>query len=151
MARTAWARVGALRFSSGMSAAVSTARTPVSARARLTSIFTMRAWACGLRSSLACSSPLGWMSATYCTRPVTFSGPSGRGIDRPTPRTSRVVFITVLMSGSCGGFADRGHHLRVPRAPAQVAGDTVADLFLGRLRCLLQDGGGGHEHAGDAE
>jgi hypothetical protein len=39
------------------------------------------------------SMPRGLMSATYCTRPVTFSGPSGRGMDTPTPLTSRVVFI----------------------------------------------------------
>ena len=98
MASTAWARVGALRFSSGMSAAVRTARTPGSARALLASMLTIRAWACGLRRSLACSRPFGLMSATYCTRPVTFSGPSGRGIESPTPRTSRVVFITLLIA-----------------------------------------------------
>ena len=43
MASTACARVGALRLSSGMSAAVSTARTPGSARARLVSMRRMRA------------------------------------------------------------------------------------------------------------
>ena len=43
MASTACARVGALRLSSGMSAAVSTARTPGSARARLASMRRMRA------------------------------------------------------------------------------------------------------------
>ncbi len=100
IARTAWARVGAFFFSCGMSLAVSTARTPGSALAALVSIETILAWACGLRSSLACSRPLGWMSATYCTRPVTFSGPSGRGIERPTPLTSRVVFIVLIERSS---------------------------------------------------
>src|SRR5262245_19240551 len=104
------------------------------------------------------------MSATYCTLPVTFSGPSGRGIDSPTPLTSRVVFITVAMpfilsgwrrghAGSAGSrhLGDRLDHLRVARAPAQVAGDGVADLVLGRLRVLRQQGGGGHEDAGNTE
>jgi hypothetical protein len=45
IASTAWVRVGGLCFSSGMSAAVSTARTPGSARARLASMRRIRAWA----------------------------------------------------------------------------------------------------------
>ncbi len=100
MARTACARVGAFFFRCGMSFAVSTARTPGSALAALTSIETIRACACGLRRSLAWSRPLGWMSATYWTRPVTFSGPSGRGIETPTPLTSRVVFIVLIERSS---------------------------------------------------
>ena len=81
-----------------MSAAVRTARTPGSARARLTSMRRIRACACGLRRSLACRSPRGLRSATYWTWPVTFSGPSGRRIDSPIPFTSRVVFITLDMN-----------------------------------------------------
>src|SRR5499425_2537 len=155
MARTAWARVGAFFLSCGMSAAVMTARTPGSALAALTSIDTILACACGLRSSLACSMPRGLMSATYCTRPVTFSGPSGRGIDSPTPLTSRVVFM-VDMSGApgdgrLGGLADGGDHLRVARAPTEITRDAVADLLLARLRILGEEGGGGHEDTGDAE
>src|SRR5262247_4462602 len=155
MASTACARVGAFFLSWGMSLAVMTARTPGSALARLVSMRTMRACACGLRSSLACRRPRGLMSATYCTRPVTFSGPSGRGIDSPTPLTSRVVFM-VDMSGApgdgrLGGLANGGDHLGVTRAPAEIARDAVADLLLGRLRILGEEGGGGHEHAGDAE
>src|SRR3989442_1608426 len=157
MARTAWARVGALRFSWGMSAAVTTARTPGSARARLVSILTIRAWACGLRKSLACSRPRGLRSATYCTWPVTFSGPSGRGMESPTPLTSRVVFIVVAMDSSPPGgrgardFGDRGQHLRVARATAQVAGDSVADLFFGRVWILGEQRRRRHQHPGDAE
>src|SRR5215813_6802594 len=92
------------------------------------------------------------MSATYCTRPVTFSGPSGRGIDRPTPLTSRVVFM-VDMSGAPGGLrglGDRGDHLRVARAAAEIARDAVADLLFARLRILGEERGGGHEDARDA-
>src|SRR5262245_47745089 len=154
MASTAWARVGAFFLSCGMSAAVMTARTPGSALARLVSMRTMRACACGLRSSLAWRRPRGLMSATYCTRPVTFSGPSGRGIDSPTPLTSRVVFM-VDMSGAPGGrlsgLADGGDHLRVTRATAEIARNAVANLLLARLRILGEEGGGGHEDAGDAE
>src|SRR5262250_3379826 len=96
------------------------------------------------------------MSATYCTLPVTFSGPSGRGIDSPTPLTSRVVFITVAMRlsfprGGARHLGDRLDHLGVARTSAQVAGDGVADVVLGRLRVLRQQGGGGHEHTGDTE
>src|SRR5262249_35023897 len=108
--------------------------------------------------SLACSRPFGWMSATYCTLPVTSSGPSGRGIDSPTPLTSRVVFITVAMllsfrarGAAARDFDDRLDHLRVAGAAAQVAGDGVADVVLGRLRVLRQQGGGGHEDAGNTE
>src|SRR6266704_803504 len=157
IASTACARVGALFFSSGMSAAVSTARTPGSARARLTSMRRMRAWAWGLRRSLACSRPRGLRSATYCTWPVTFSGPSGRGMESPTPLTSRVVFIVVAMDSSPPGgrgardFGDRGQHLRVASATAQVAGDSVADLFFGRVWILGEQRRRRHQHPGDAE
>src|SRR5262244_113719 len=155
MASTACARVGAYHLSREMSLAVMTARTPGSALARLVSMRTIRAWACGLRSNLAWSMPRGLMSATYCTRPVTFSGPSGRGIDSPTPLTSRVVFM-VDMSGApgggrLGGLADGGDHLRVARAPAEIARDAVPDLLLARLRMLGKEGRRGHEHARDAE
>src|SRR5262249_4249265 len=157
IASTACARVGAFFFSCGMSAAVRTARTPGNARARLTSMRTILAWACGLRRSLACSRPFGLRSATYWTCPVTLSGPSGRGMERPMPFTSRVVFITVdiasapLPGGGAGGLGDRGQHLGVARAAAQIAGDPVADLFLGGMRILVQQRRGRHHHPGDAE
>src|SRR5689334_15457033 len=98
------------------------------------------------------------MSATYCTLPVTFSGPSGRGIDSPTPLTSRVVFITVAMllsfrarGAGARDLGDRLDHLGVARAPAQVAGDGVADVVLGRFRILREQRGGGHEDAGNTK
>ena len=67
MASTAWARVGAFFLRCGMSAAVSTARTPGRALALLVSMRMILAWACGLRRSFACSMPRGLMSATYWT------------------------------------------------------------------------------------
>ena len=111
-----------------MSAAVSTARTPASALARLVSMRLMRACACGLRSSLACSRPLGFRSATYGTWPVTFSGPSGRGMESPTPLTSRVVFITLAMPLSFGegGYAP----LALPRFAATPAASEIAVIIV---------------------
>src|SRR5262245_13964412 len=157
MARTAWARVGAFFLRLGMSAAVMTARTPGSALAREVSMRLIRACACGLRSSLACSMPLGLRSATYSVRPVTFSAPSARGIESPTPFTPRVVFITVAMASTPpsrrggGCLRDRGDHLRVPGAPAQIAGDPVTNLLLRGVTVLAEQGGRGHQHPGDAE
>ncbi len=96
----------------------------------------------------------GLMSATYCTWPVTFSGPSGRGIESPTPLTSRVVFISrhgyALLPGGrgAGGLGDGRHHLGVAGAPAEVARDTVADLLLGGARVLLEQGGRRHSTPG---
>src|SRR5438094_7326259 len=100
------------------------------------------------------------MSATYCTLPVTFSGPSGRGIDSPTPLTSRVVFITVAMRSSfhAGGGArgrarrlgDRLDHLGVAGAPAEVARDRVADFVFAGARILGEQRRGRRQHAGDA-
>src|SRR5881628_3577152 len=102
----------------------------------------MRACACGLRRSLACRRPRGLRSATYWTWPVTFSGPSGRGMESPTPLTSRVVFIVVAMDSRLPGgrgarnLGDRSQHFRVAGAAAEVARDPVADLFLGRAWIL---------------
>src|SRR5262245_60212531 len=153
MAMIAWARVLAPGLSSGMSAAVSTARTPGSARAFEASMRLIRACAYGLRSSRACSIPGSWISATYWVRPVTFSGASNRGMDTPMPRTWRVVIITATGSvlPCLTGGADSGHHLRVARAAAQVAGDAQADVCLSWGGVLGQQRAGRHQHAWDAE
>jgi len=63
----------------------------------------------------------------YWTWPVTFSGPSGRGMESPTPLTSRVVFIVVAWThASRAGAAPAtsvigGDHLRVAGAATEVA------------------------------
>ena len=49
--------------------------------------------------------PRGLTSATYWTRPVTFSAPSGRGMERPTPLISRVVFIVAMTLSLSSGAA----------------------------------------------
>ena len=50
-----------------------------------------------------------------------------------------------------GGLVDRGQHLRVSGAPAEVAGDTVADLVLRGMGRLGQEGGRRHQDARNAE
>ena len=107
-----------------MSAAVSTARTPGSARARLASMRRMRAWAWGLRRSFAWSSPRGLRSATYWTWPVTFSGPSGRGMESPTPFTSRVVFIAMVaqLPSTSGVARPRPRRSRPPSSCSRCTG-----------------------------
>src|SRR5580765_4716709 len=156
MASTAWARVGAFFLRCGMSAAVSTARTPGSALALLVSMRMILACACGLRRSFASSMPRGLMSATYWTWPVTLSAPSARGMERPTPLTSRVVFMIAMassLSSGCGGrgLGDGGHHGRVTGAAAEVAGNAVADLVFGGVRILSEQRRGRHEDTRDAE
>ena len=75
-----------MRFLPGMSAAVSTAWTPGSARAALTSRRRMRAWACGERSTPARSAPATAMSSMYSALPFTLSRASGRAIRWPIVR-----------------------------------------------------------------
>ena len=48
---------------------------------------------------------------------MTFSGPSGRGMESPTPFTSRVVFIAMVVSSP---------HVRVAWAASSIA----ASIFV---------------------
>src|SRR5712691_11036943 len=75
-------------------------------------------------------------------------------MESPTPLTSRVVFIVVAMDSRLPGgrgardLGDCGEHLRVAGAATEVAGDPVADLFLGRARILGEQRRRRHEDAG---
>ena len=69
---------------SAKSSRVTTAFTPGSASALEVSIDTMRAWACGLRSTRPMSWPARLKSAPKRARPVTLSTPSGRIVRVPT-------------------------------------------------------------------
>src|ERR1700730_7438811 len=40
--------------------------------------------------------------------------------------------------------------VHVPRAPAEIAFEALADLVLGRVRVLVEEVGGGHDEAGSA-
>src|SRR5512134_2918110 len=67
----------------GTSAAVRTAWTPGTSRARLASIDTSRACAWGERSTTPCSMPGTRTSSTKCPAPVTSGSPPSRGCDCP--------------------------------------------------------------------
>jgi hypothetical protein len=69
-----------------------------------------------------------------------------------------VVFITVAMllsfrarGAGARDLGDRLDHLGVARTPAQVAGDGVPDVVLGRFRILREQRGRGHEDAGNTK
>src|SRR5205814_8467847 len=67
----------------GTSAAVRTGRTPGSSRARLASMLSRRAWACGERSTAACSIPGMRTSSTKQPAPETSRSPPSRRCDSP--------------------------------------------------------------------
>src|SRR5712672_1934786 len=125
---------------SGKSARVTTAFTPGSASALATSIDMIRACAYGLRLILPHSMPGIFMSAPKLARPVTLSTPSGR-IGR-VPTTFNVSLsrndITSLPSHDCSGVEHRADDLVITGTPAEVAGEPIARLFLGRVQVLVE-------------
>src|SRR5712691_10134786 len=79
-------------------------------------------------------------------------GSSLRLIECPIPPTSGEVLSAImrLLAGAWlprTGWLDDVH---VAGAPAEVAGDGPADVFLVRRRMLLEEGVAGHQHAGCA-
>src|SRR5687767_15282507 len=111
----------------------------------------MRACACGERRIFPHSMPGRVKSAPYWAMPVTFGTPSGRTGLVPTTFSSRSGWgITMAMSASShfdGGVEHRLDDLVVARAAAQVAGQPVADLFLGRIGVALEQRLRRDEHA----
>src|SRR5262245_59869945 len=75
-------RLGMIAFA-GTSAAVNTAVTPGRSRARLVSIETRRAWACGERSTAPCSMPGTRTSSTNRPLPLTNRSPPSLGCASP--------------------------------------------------------------------
>src|ERR1700730_6525126 len=140
---------------SAKSARVITALTPGSASALEVSIDTMRAWGCGLRSTRPMSWPGRLKAAPKRARPVTLSAPSGRRVRVPTYVCEFPYVIVSAMGLSLshrrGGIHHRAHDLVVPRAPAEVAGEPVADLGLRRVERPLEQGLGRHEEPGGAD
>ena len=112
VARASW-RLG---FSSGMSAAVSTARTPGQRPRRAgvdaldAGVGVRAAQQPGLQQSRAAGRP-----PTYWVRPVTFSGASKRGMRQRRCRGPRgVVFITVAICSALPQLARRPRGSRPP-------------------------------------
>ena len=98
------------KFCSGKSAAVTTARTPGSAAARLVSMETMRACACGERRILPTKVPGIFMSAPYMARPVTLGTPSGRtGLVpthlKPLRASATFTWSSIVLSLARGGYS----------------------------------------------
>ena len=118
---------------SGKSSRVTTALTPGSASAFEVSIETMRACGWGLRSTRPMSWPARLKSAPKRARPVTLSTPSGRMVRVPTYVLRRCPVRRRLghglsLSHCRGGVHHRADDLVVAGAPAEVAGQPVADL-----------------------
>ena len=101
-------------LSSPSSAAVSTRWTPGSARARVASIETMRAWPCGLRRPAAYSIPSRWTSSTKQPSPRSSRGSSLRGMRAP--------IIRVVM-------AAQSHGEPTPAASSSLARRTARTMF----------------------
>src|SRR5487761_315418 len=100
----------------------------------------MRACACGLRRTAACSMPGRLMSSTYWPRPRTNRGSSLRSI-RPKPASA----------GMLGGPPDRTDDVLIARTPADLPGDRLADLGFRRVRVAVEQPPRGHHHARRAE
>src|SRR5438876_6450858 len=63
-------------------------------------------------------------------------------------RSNRTIGILLAAGRHLG---DRGDEFRVPGAATEVTGNPVADLLLARAGVLLQERGGRHDRAGNAE
>src|SRR5487761_2728963 len=134
---------------------VMTARTPGIASAAEASMLTIVAWAYGLRtidiqvwflrltSSMYSPCPRMNRGSSLRLRLVGRHGSLLRRLDRDGGRGLRTQLA--------GGLVDRLHDVHVAGAAAEVAGDAVADLVLGRVGVLLQEPGGLHDHPRGAE
>src|SRR5215471_8833277 len=147
----------------GKSAQVTTALTPGNLSAFSALIDMIRAWAWGLRLILPHSMPGIVMSAPKLARPVTLSTPSGRIGRVPTTFWNSLainVMTTSLRLGNSrrrrrphlgGGVEYGAHDLVVAGAAAQIAGQPIARLFLGRVQVFVEQGLGRDDEARGAE
>ena len=119
----------------GMSSEVIVARTPGRASAREVSMRVMRACACGLRSTWACSMP-GMLTSTPNTAcPVTLSTPSWRTGLVPTTFSSGAV--TVIQSSSERRFST---DLRTRQRPRRRGVECRRALRFGERRARFTRG-----------
>src|SRR3954470_12039157 len=155
------------------------ARTPGAAFASVMSIETMRACGCGERTTRAKSIPGRLMSKLYLARPVTLSGPSRRltRVLSTAGFAGHAYFFAFAVgpvaAGGGAGFcalatghpqskrarrqplvarAERGFLDADERAAAaDVAVESLLDLFDGRLRHFLEQRDRRHHEARRAE
>src|SRR4249920_1231828 len=123
--------------------------TPGISSAFETSTLTTRACANGLRTTARWSMPGSVRLSTKLPCPVRSEASSLRRIDCPT--NFSVIAISTpsgLRAGHRpGGVEDRLHDVLVAGAAAEVALQGLAHLFVGRVRVLLQEARGRHDHA----
>src|SRR5437879_7036721 len=143
----------------GRSLPVSTAFTPGSARACDMSMPVMRAWGCGLRSSLAYNMRGRNRSSANLVTPVTLAVASTLRIAFPTTRRAAGCFLRVPIQrlprrlGLLPPQAGRRQlhrlvDLQVARAAAQVARQRLLDLVTRGSRVLVEQRFGGEQEGG---
>src|SRR5215813_7160646 len=72
-------------------------------------------------------------------------------VPMPVGAVRAVLSHCLSLSQRDGGVLYRGHDLVVAGAPAQVAGQPVADLGVGRIRISLEQGLAGNDEAWRAD
>src|SRR2546429_78588 len=143
----------------GRSLPVSTAFTPGSARACDMSMPVMRAWGCGLRSSLAYNMRGRNRSSANLVTPVTLAVASTLRIAFPTTRRAAGCFLRVPIQGLPRRLGLLPPHarrrqfhrlvdLQVSRAAAQVARQRLLDLVTRGSRVLVEQRFGGEQEGG---
>src|SRR5262245_56196325 len=133
-----------------MSLPVKAPRTPSIAVAFFVRIALIRAWAYGERTTAMCAIPGRTKSSVNFAWPVIRRGSSRRLIGEPKMRAP----ISILLSGlghPAGRVFHRRHDVLVARASAEVALEADADLRVARMRILLEQIAGRHDHSRRAE
>src|SRR5580693_9105725 len=123
-------------------APVMTARTRGCASAAAVSTEMIRACASGLRRMAPYSIPGSAMSSVNVPRPRTNRASSLRG-SRP--------YALLIRGPVLGGPEHRLDDVLVAGAPAELAGQHLADLLGGGHRVVVEQPAGGHHHARRAE
>src|SRR5438552_3237164 len=123
------------------------ARTPGIFSAAAVSSLTTRPLAIVASTGTATSIPGKWKSDVYCASPLTFNGPSTRGVLRPIGETVGASCVVCIFAPSVESGCRR--HLQGVREAAlgQLDFEPVLALRLGiahgRFRCFAKVLGGG--------
>src|SRR5438105_11619724 len=119
------------------------ARTPGIFSAADVSSLTTRPLPTVASTGTAYSSPGKRKSEVYCATPVTFTGPSIRGVPRPTGEPVAVSFAAGMFAPSVGSACGRDFEGVGEAAPGQFDLERVLALRLGvaqgRFRRLAED------------